>query len=81
MKKNHLALTVTMISIGMILAVYILMQIIAFFRDNAILGLTSLAALPGSVVLFIAMYVRHTALSLCASPGENPGSFTRRRNT
>lgn len=57
MKKNHLALTVTMISIGMILAVYILMQIIAFFRDNAILGLTSLAALPGSVVLFIAMYV------------------------
>jgi methyl-accepting chemotaxis protein len=46
-----------MISIGMILAVYVVMQIIAFFRDNVILGITSVGALPSSVVFFIGMYV------------------------
>jgi len=57
MTKSRLALRVTFNSIGMILAVYVVMQIIAYFRDNAILGITSLRALPASVAFFIGMYV------------------------
>ncbi len=57
MKKNRLALKVISYSIGMILAIYILMQVIAFFRDNAILGVSSLVDLPGYVMGFIAVYV------------------------
>ncbi len=44
-------------SIGMIFAIYFVMQIVAYFRDNAILGISSLRALPASVALFLAMYV------------------------
>ncbi len=57
MKKSRLALKVTLISILMILAIYIVMQVLAYFRDNAILGLTTFADLPGYVRNFIVMYV------------------------
>jgi methyl-accepting chemotaxis protein len=57
MKKTRLALRVTMNSIGMIFAIYFVMQIVAYFRDNAILGISSLRALPASVAFFLAMYV------------------------
>ncbi len=57
MKKNHLALRVTLIAIGMILAIYVLMQVIAYFRDNAILGITTVADLPIYVFKFIVSYV------------------------
>jgi len=57
MKKNHLALRLTLTPIGMILAVYIVMQVIAYFRDNAILGISSVADLPAYVINFIALYL------------------------
>lgn len=57
MKKNHLAIHVTMISVGMILAIYIVMQTIAYCRDNVLLGLTTVADLPAYLISFIGMYV------------------------
>ncbi len=57
MGKNRLALRVILYSIGMILTIYVLMQVIAYFRDNAILGISTLVDLPGYVMGFIAVYV------------------------
>lgn len=57
MKKNHLALKLTLTPIGMILGVYVVMQIIAYVRDNAILGISSLADLPAYVINFIGLYL------------------------
>jgi len=57
MQKNHLAVRVTCNSIGMILVVYVVMQVVAYFRDNAILGITTLADLAPYVINFIVMYV------------------------
>ena len=57
MKKSHLALRVASTSIGMILGVYIVMQIIGYFRDNAILGLSSFADMPICVTKFLLVSV------------------------
>ncbi len=57
MSKNRLAFKVILFSIGMILAIYVLMQVIAYFRDNAILGISTIADLPGYVMGFIVLYV------------------------
>ena len=57
MKSRRLALRVCANSALMILAVYVVMQVLAYLRNNAILGITSLAALPAYVAAFMAFYV------------------------
>jgi methyl-accepting chemotaxis protein len=54
MKTRRLALRVTLHSSLMILAVYIVMQLINYFRDNIILGIADVSALPSTVFAFIA---------------------------
>jgi methyl-accepting chemotaxis protein len=56
-KTKHLALRVTLNSIVMILVVYLVMQAFGYFRDNVILGISDLAALPGTVMGFMAANV------------------------
>ena len=53
MKNRQLALRIVLNSVIMILGVYIVMQIITYFRDNMLLGITDLSALPSSVAFFI----------------------------
>lgn len=53
MKNKHLALRVTSQSLLMILGVYVVMQVFTYFKDNLILGLSGLSALPRLVVSFI----------------------------
>lgn len=55
--KSGLALRVSLSSIGMMVFVYLFMQILAYFRDNAILGIADLSGLPSYVLVFIASYV------------------------
>ena len=57
MKNSRLALRVSLHSAVMILAVYFVMQILAYLRDNVILGVSDLSALPAFVASFIGMYV------------------------
>jgi len=54
MKTKRLALTVTLQSLAVILGVYIIMQVFTYWKDNLILGLSDLAAMPGMVISFIA---------------------------
>jgi len=53
MQTKRLALRVTLNSIGMIFLVYLVMQVFSYFRDNIILGVSDLAALPGTIALFM----------------------------
>lgn len=62
MKTKRLALTVTLQSLAMILGVYIVMQVFTYWKDNLILGLSDLAAMPGMVVSFVAFNVLPPAL-------------------
>jgi len=57
MKTKHLALRITLNSVVMINAVYLFLQTITFFRDNLILGISDLSALPAAVGNFVGMYV------------------------
>ncbi|GAB1455065.1 hypothetical protein MASR2M48_03710 [Spirochaetota bacterium] len=57
MKSKNLALRVTMQSVVMILGVYVVMQVFTYFKDNLILGINGLSALPGMVVSFISINV------------------------
>ncbi len=54
---SRLALKVSLISVGMIFDVYVFMQILGYFRDNAVLGIASVSDLPGYVFNFILFYV------------------------
>lgn len=56
-KKSNLALQVTLISVGMIIIVYILMQILAFFRDCVTIGAVSMRYLPSYTFSFIIKFV------------------------
>lgn len=53
MKNRRLALRVVLNSVVMLLGVYLIMQIITYIRDNMLLGITDLSALPASVMTFI----------------------------
>ncbi len=53
MKTRRLALRLTAHSALMILAVYLVMQVISFIRDNIILGINDFSALPASVASFM----------------------------
>ncbi|MFA6504838.1 MAG: hypothetical protein WCT14_02000, partial [Treponemataceae bacterium] len=53
MKTRRLALRLTVHSASMIFAVYLVMQIISYFRDNIILGIWDLSALPVTVASFM----------------------------
>ncbi len=57
MKTGRLALRVTLNSAVMILGVYFVMQIISYLRDNIILGISDLGALPASVASFLGINV------------------------
>ena len=57
MKTKHLALRVTLNSIIMINMVYIFMQIITFFKDNIIFGISDLSGMPVTVGSFVGVYV------------------------
>jgi methyl-accepting chemotaxis protein len=52
-KTKHLALRVTLNSIGMVLVVYLVMQAFGYFRDNLIMGISDLGAMPGTVMGFM----------------------------
>lgn len=54
MKTKRLALTVTLQSLSVILGVYIVMQAFTYWKDNLILGLSDLAAMPGMIFSFVA---------------------------
>jgi methyl-accepting chemotaxis protein len=56
-KTKHLALRVTLNSIGMIFIVYLVMQFVSYLRDNILLGISDLSALPGTVIGFMAANV------------------------
>ncbi len=67
MKKKQqrspgIALRASSISAGMIVAVYVFMQVLAYFKDNAVLALRGAAALGPYVAGFISMYVLPPAL-------------------
>lgn len=53
MKSRRLALRVTLHSAVMILAVYLVMQILSHFRDNIVLGIGDLSDLPATVAAFM----------------------------
>jgi methyl-accepting chemotaxis protein len=53
LKTRRLALRVTMNSALMILGVYSVMQVVSYFRDNVILGIRDLSALPSTVLGFL----------------------------
>jgi methyl-accepting chemotaxis protein len=57
MKTRRLALRVTLHSALMILGVYVVMQSIAYFRDNIILGLHDLKGYLPSVLNFVGVFV------------------------
>ncbi len=57
MKTRSLALRVTMNSTLMILGVYFVMQVVSYFRDNILLGIDDVSALPATALGFIAMNV------------------------
>jgi methyl-accepting chemotaxis protein len=52
-KTRHLALRVTLNSSLMIVCVYLVMQVVSYFRDNIILGVGDLSALPATVLGFM----------------------------
>jgi len=54
MKTKRLALTVTLQSLSVILGVYIVMQAFTYWKDNLILGLSDLGAMPGMIFSFVA---------------------------
>ncbi len=56
-KRSRLALRVTASSVLIILIVYFIMQTLSYFRDNILLGVSDLSALPAAVFGFIGMYV------------------------
>ena len=53
MKKRRLALRVTLNSVLMILFVYLAMQFVSYFRDNIMLGIDDLSALPWTVLSYM----------------------------
>ncbi len=53
MKSSRLALRITLHSVIMILAVYIVMQSLVFLRDNILLGIGDFSGLPAAVFGFI----------------------------
>jgi methyl-accepting chemotaxis protein len=55
--SKNLALRVTVNSVGMILAVYFVMQFVSYFRDNLVLGVSDLSGLASSVGGFLAANV------------------------
>ncbi len=57
MKTRRLALRVTLHSTLMILSVYVVMQTLAYFRDNIILGLHDLAGFLPSVGSFLGIFI------------------------
>jgi methyl-accepting chemotaxis protein len=57
MKSPKLALRVTLNSVVMIMAVYLVKQTITFIRDNIIFGLSDYSALPGTVGGYIVSIV------------------------
>lgn len=57
MKTKYLALRIALNSVLMILAVYLFMQTLTFFRDNILFGLTGMTELPSAVGEFIGTYV------------------------
>ncbi len=57
MKSRHLALRVSLHSVLMIGVVYLLMQLLAYARDNIIIGLSDVSALPASVGGFLLSFV------------------------
>lgn len=57
MRTKYLALRIALNSVLMILAVYLFMQTLTFFRDNILFGLTGIAELPSAVGAFIGTYV------------------------
>jgi methyl-accepting chemotaxis protein len=57
MKTRRLALRVTLNSALMILGVYLVMQFVSYFRDNIMLGIGDLSALPATVFGYIATTV------------------------
>jgi methyl-accepting chemotaxis protein len=66
MKTRRLALRVTMNSALMILGVYFVMQVVSYLRDNILLGLRGLAALPSAVAGFMLANVLPPLLLLSA---------------
>ncbi len=66
MKSKLLALKVTAQSIGMILGVYIVMQVFSYLRDNLVLGISGLESMPGTVSSFMLLYVFPPSLVLGA---------------
>jgi methyl-accepting chemotaxis protein len=75
-RTKHLALRVTLNSVGTVLVVYLVMQVFGYFRDNLILGISDLSALPSTVIGFISanvlppMLVLGALLYLLARPIE-----------
>ncbi len=57
MKTRRLAFRVTMNSALMILGVYAVMQIVTYFRDNVLLGLSGLSGLLATTLGFLAANV------------------------
>ena len=53
MTSRRLALRVTLNSVLMILLVYLAMQFVSYFRDNLILGIGDLSALPWTVLSYM----------------------------
>lgn len=53
MKTRRLALRVTLNSVLMILFVYLAMQFVSYFRDNIMLGIDDLSALPWTVLSYM----------------------------
>ncbi|MDP3179270.1 MAG: hypothetical protein Q8M76_15285, partial [Spirochaetaceae bacterium] len=76
MNPRRLALRVCANSVVMMVGIYVVMQVFAYLRDNVILGISGLAAMPAYVGSFIAFYVMPpvllfgTALYLYARPLE-----------
>jgi hypothetical protein len=56
-RTKHLALRVTLNSVGTVLVVYLAMQVFGYFRDNLILGISDLSALPSTVMGFLSANV------------------------
>jgi methyl-accepting chemotaxis protein len=57
MKTKRLALRVTFHSALMIAGVYVVMQVLAYLRDNMITGLSGLGDLPAYALTFVGIYV------------------------
>jgi len=66
MKMNRLALRVLGHTVGMMLGVYLVMQVFTYLRDNLILGISGLSGLPGFVLSFMATTVLPPTLGLGA---------------